>query len=162
VPVLSRPLSGGRRLRRELAQTPPPRSVEEPREAKTRDRARCNVQLGARTAPRHDFRPRAAGAPDSNRRAPYRRDRWFGATARSQLNWTGLKFPSRSCGSFPFIPERFHVLLSSHFKVIFNSPPRYLFAIGLVVIHSLRWSLPPSYAPLSRNTTLRSKQYLNY
>jgi hypothetical protein len=44
----------------------------------------------------------------------------------------------------PFTPERFHVLLNSLFKVLFNFPSRYLFAIGLVVIFSLRWSLPPT------------------
>ncbi|CAF4948670.1 unnamed protein product [Pieris macdunnoughi] len=43
-----------------------------------------------------------------------------------------------------FTPERFHVLLNSLFKVLFNFPSRYLFAIGLAVIFSLRWSLPPT------------------
>jgi hypothetical protein len=33
---------------------------------------------------------------------------------------------------------RFHVLLHSLFKVLFNFPSRYLFAIGLVVVFSLR------------------------
>ena len=47
----------------------------------------------------------------------------------------------RSC---PFAPERFHVLLNSLFKVLFNFPSRYLFAIGLVPVFSLRWSLPPT------------------
>ena len=40
--------------------------------------------------------------------------------------------------------ERFHALFRSLFKVLFNFPSRYLFAIGLVVIFSLRWSLPPT------------------
>ena len=44
-----------------------------------------------------------------------------------------------------FTPERFHVLLNSLFKVLFNFPSRYLFAIGLAVIFSLRWSLPPAW-----------------
>ena len=39
--------------------------------------------------------------------------------------------------------KRFHVLLNSLFKVLCNFPSRYLFAIGLTVIFSLRWSLPP-------------------
>lgn len=43
-----------------------------------------------------------------------------------------------------FTPGRFHVLLNSLFKVLFNFPSRYLFAIGLAVIFSLRWSLPPT------------------
>ena len=44
----------------------------------------------------------------------------------------------------PFTSRRFHVLLNSLFKVLFNFPSRYLSAIGLVPVFSLRWSLPPS------------------
>ena len=44
----------------------------------------------------------------------------------------------------PFTSERFHVLLNSLFKVLFNFPSRYLSAIGLVPVFSLRWSLPPT------------------
>ena len=44
----------------------------------------------------------------------------------------------------PFTTERFHVLLNSLFKVLFNFPSRYLSAIGLVPVFSLRWSLPPT------------------
>src|SRR5215510_15568620 len=43
-----------------------------------------------------------------------------------------------------FTYKRFHVLLNSLFKVLCNFPSRYLFAIGLAVIFSLRWSLPPT------------------
>ena len=39
---------------------------------------------------------------------------------------------------------QFHVLLNSLFKVLFNFPSQYLFAIGLVPVFSLRWSLPPT------------------
>lgn len=35
-------------------------------------------------------------------------------------------------------------LLNSLFKVLFNFPLRYLLAIGLVPVFSLRWSLPPA------------------
>ena len=42
----------------------------------------------------------------------------------------------------PFATAQFHVLLNSLFKVLFNFPSRYLFAIGLGVIFSLTWSLP--------------------
>ena len=45
---------------------------------------------------------------------------------------------------FLFPHERFHALLNSFFKVLFNFPSRYLFAIGLIAIFSLRWSLPPT------------------
>ena len=44
----------------------------------------------------------------------------------------------------PFTSRRFHVLLNSLFKVLFNFPSRYLSAIGLVQVFSLRWSLPPA------------------
>ena len=44
----------------------------------------------------------------------------------------------------PFASKRFHVLLNSLFKVLFNFPSRYLSAIGLVPVFSLRWSLPPA------------------
>ena len=50
----------------------------------------------------------------------------------------------RTLRSSPFASERFHVLLNSLFKVLFNFPSRYLFAIGLVSVFSLRWSLPPA------------------
>ncbi len=45
----------------------------------------------------------------------------------------------------PLASRRFHVLLNSLFKVLFNFPSRYLFAIGLVPVFSLRWSLPPTW-----------------
>jgi hypothetical protein len=38
----------------------------------------------------------------------------------------------------PFPPHRFHVLFNSLFKVLCNFPSRYLFAIGLVAVFSLR------------------------
>ena len=43
-----------------------------------------------------------------------------------------------------FTYKRFHVLLNSLFKVLFNFPSRYLSAIGLAKVFSLRWSLPPA------------------
>ena len=55
-----------------------------------------------------------------------------------------MNLPVRSFEFHRFTPERFHVLLNSLFKVLFNFPSRYLFAIGLVVVFSLRWSLPPA------------------
>ena len=45
---------------------------------------------------------------------------------------------------YAFTSKRFHVLLNSLFKVLFNFPSRYLLAIGLVQVFSLRWSLPPA------------------
>ena len=54
------------------------------------------------------------------------------------------EFRGSTLWSHPFASERFHVLLNSLFKVLFNFPSRYLSAIGLVWIFSLRWSLPPA------------------
>ena len=51
---------------------------------------------------------------------------------------------ARTLRSSPFASKRFHVLLNSLFKVLFNFPSRYLCAIGLVSVFSLRWSLPPA------------------
>ena len=44
--------------------------------------------------------------------------------------------------AFPF--QQFHVLFNSLSKVLFIFPSRYLFAIGLSPIFSLRWNLPPT------------------
>ena len=44
--------------------------------------------------------------------------------------------------SLPY--QRFHALFDSLFKVLFIFPSRYLFAIGLVPVLSLGWSLPPA------------------
>ena len=51
---------------------------------------------------------------------------------------------SRTSWVHLFTCKRFHVLLNSLFKVLCNFPSRYLFAIGLTAIFSLRWSLPPA------------------
>ncbi|XP_041134329.1 collagen alpha-1(I) chain-like [Polyodon spathula] len=56
----------------------------------------------------------------------------------------GLNPPGGLRGPHPFTSRRFHALLNSLFKVLFNFPSRYLFAIGLVPVFSLRWSLPPA------------------
>lgn len=75
--------------------------------------------------------PTAVKRPKASRRASVRRGMTMNLSVRS--------FEFRR-----FTPERFHVLLNSLFKVLFNFPSRYLFAIGLAVIFSLRWSLPPT------------------
>jgi hypothetical protein len=54
------------------------------------------------------------------------------------------EFPGPTSRIHPFTSLRFHVLLNSLFKVLFNFPSRYLSAIGLVPVFSLRWSLPPT------------------
>jgi hypothetical protein len=50
--------------------------------------------------------------------------------------------PAQTSRTPLFTTTQFHVLLNSLFKVLFNFPSRYLFAIGLGVIFSLTWSLP--------------------
>ncbi|KAK9535980.1 hypothetical protein VZT92_005805 [Zoarces viviparus] len=55
-----------------------------------------------------------------------------------------LNPPRRLRGPHPFTSQRFHALLNSLFKVLFNFPLRYLSTIGLVLVFSLRWSLPPT------------------
>ena len=47
--------------------------------------------------------------------------------------------------SFHSLPsQQFQALFNSLFKVLFIFPSRYLFAIGLLPIFSLRWNLPPT------------------
>ena len=41
-------------------------------------------------------------------------------------------------------PQQFQALFDSLFKVLFIFPSRYLFAIGLSPVFSLRWNLPPT------------------
>jgi hypothetical protein len=67
----------------------------------------------------------------------------------------GLNSPGRTLRVHPFTSMRFHVLLNSPFKVLFNFPSRYLSAIGLVPVFSLRWSLPPIFGLHSQATRLR-------
>lgn len=55
-----------------------------------------------------------------------------------------LNPPGGLHGPHPFTSRRFHALLNSLFKVLFNFPLRYLLAIGLAPVFSLRWSLPPA------------------
>ena len=50
--------------------------------------------------------------------------------------------PSATSRTPSFTTTQFHVLLNSLFKVLFNFPSRYLYAIGLGVIFSLMRSLP--------------------
>lgn len=51
--------------------------------------------------------------------------------------------PGRTLCSQPLPPQQFQVLLNSLSKVLFIFPSRYLSAIGLPPVFSLRWSLPP-------------------
>ena len=50
----------------------------------------------------------------------------------------------------PFRPLWFHVLLNSLFKVLFNFPSQYLFAIGFEMIFSLGCGIPPTLSCISK------------
>ena len=81
-------------------------------------------------------------------------------------NLSRLNLHSQLRESPPFTTKQFHVLLNSLFKVLFNFPSRYLFAIGLGVIFSLTWSLPRALGctpkqPDSRMTHVTSRQPSN-
>ena len=86
--------------------------------------------------------PPAESAPAAARRRPRRAPRG----CRSARPPRGRKAESdgRTLRPSPFASRRFHVLLNSLFKVLFNFPSLYLFAIGLASVFSLRWSLPPA------------------
>ena len=77
----------------------------------------------------------------------------------SRLQGSGCKQPkkynplSHSFSSLPF--QQFQVLFNSLFKVLCIFPSRYLFAIGLPPIFSLRWNLPPIRAAIPNNSTHR-------
>jgi hypothetical protein len=95
--------------------------------------------------------PNASSAFRIGRGAYLREMRQAKATSRTTI---GLAFriaarspiarliPEGSRRLRPFSSKRFHALLNSLFKVLFNFPSRYLFAIGLVVIFSFRRGLP--------------------
>ena len=84
------------------------------------------------------------------RKTPGKCSRGTGSKPQTVLaDLNNRKHPSRSLNSRrrlretpPFTTTQFHVLLNSLFKVLFNFPSRYLFAIGLGVIFSLTRSLP--------------------
>ena len=70
--------------------------------------------------------------------------------------------PLRHLQLHPFTSERFHALLNSLFKVLFNFPSRYLFAIGLATVFSLGWSIPPVLGLRSQATRLSGQPKLHY
>ena len=82
-----------------------------------------------------------AGESAPERRATTRRAVIADPTRRARPA-TKVEFPRETSRTPPFTTTQFHVLLNSLFKVLFNFPSRYLFAIGLGVIFSLTRSLP--------------------
>jgi hypothetical protein len=65
--------------------------------------------------------------------------------------------PPQTSSTPPFTTTQFHVLLNSLFKVLFNFPSRYLFAIGLEVIFSLTRSLPRTLSCTPKQLDSREK-----
>ena len=65
--------------------------------------------------------------------------------------------PRHIAGPHPLPSRQFQALFDSLFKVLFIFPSRYLFAIGLPPIFSLRWSLPPINTAFSSSATLRKR-----
>lgn len=100
--------------------------------------SRC--QISGRGA----LRQESAAAVSVIRRAPEApaAKRESATTNRAKLSKP--ESPPSTLRSHPFTCKRFHVLSNSLFKVLFNFPSPYLFAIGLVQVFSLRWSLPPT------------------
>lgn len=73
----------------------------------------------------------------------------FAISHPSRRNRLPIEFAALPSRPHLLASERFHALFHSLFKVLFNFPSLYLFAIGLVVIFSLRWRLPPT-SPCTR------------
>ncbi len=69
-----------------------------------------------------------------------------------------VEFRESTLRSYPFASKRFHVLLNSLFKVLFNFPSRYLSTIGLVSVFSLRWSLPPALGCIPKQPDSKDAQ----
>ncbi|GFT36626.1 hypothetical protein NPIL_642691 [Nephila pilipes] len=83
--------------------------------------------------------------------------------ASAEADDTGPERPRHwTSRAHPFPSEQFHVLLNSLFKVLFNFPSRYLFAIGLTVVFSLGWSLPPVLGLHSQATRLAGEPRGNH
>ena len=67
------------------------------------------------------------------------------------------EFPTETSRTPPFTTTQFHVLLNSLFKVLFNLPSPYLFAIGLGVIFRLTRSLPRTLGCTPKQPDSREK-----
>ncbi|KAJ8353711.1 hypothetical protein SKAU_G00212780 [Synaphobranchus kaupii] len=112
-------------------------------------RRRSDEPPSPRTLP---SRPRAGRGAPPRRKCARRgtgpaggRSREGIRTAPARPTWPAeLNPPGGLRGPHPFTSQRFHALLNSLFKVLFNFPLRYLSTIGLVPVFSLRWSLPPA------------------
>lgn len=121
-----------------------PRSADRPATAAyNTDSANCRSPGDGARGGRRSGRgalPREVHAPRPVRRTPGPR----GSGTHGGQRGDTLNPRGSDSRPHPFASKRFHVLLNSLFKVLFNFPSRYLSAIGLVSVFSLRWSLPPA------------------
>jgi len=68
---------------------------------------------------------------------------------------TYQKPPNPNTGFQTLSFQQFHVLFHSLFRVLFIFPSRYLFAIGLLPVFSLGWTIPPVGVAIPNNSTLQ-------
>ena len=126
--------------------------------AKTRDqgfkhKARNFTQPNVpRPAVRRVQYPRSAASDRANQDAASLADR-----PRQRPPDSRLESQGPTSRAPPFTDAQFDVLLNSLFKVLFNFPSRYLFAIGLGVIFSLTWSLPRTLSCTPKQLDSRGK-----
>ena len=78
--------------------------------------------------------------------------------ARLHIRPRKLEFNRRTQHFGRSVPSyQFQALFNSLFKVLCIFPSRYLFAIGLPPVFSLRWNLPPIRAAVPSNSTRRRR-----
>ena len=100
--------------------------------------------MDSKSALQSSVEPSAEAGPQKARGSP------DGATHADQrpahaANHQGGRMPGRTRGVTSLPSQQFQVLFNSLFKVLFIFPSRYLFAIGLPSVFSLRWDLPPDW-----------------
>ncbi len=112
-------------------------------EGATRTRSRSPSPPGSWPARSRSWRSADGKCTRRRRAEPSRRSTGIRAASSSHAP-ERAEFRRPTLRVRPFASGQFHVLLNSLFKVLFNLPSRYLSAIGLAPVFSLRWSLPPA------------------
>ena len=75
---------------------------------------------------------------------PWREPALASAPRRRRTSLPFRLWPRRTHCRRTLTPQQFQALFNSLSKVLFIFPSRYLFAIGLSPVFSLRWNLPPN------------------
>ena len=89
--------------------------------------------------------PKSRLKPRSIRRRPRKTNPAFLPPDKPTLTSTSRRKLTEVHPCFQSLPpQQFQALFNSLFKVLFIFPSRYLFAIGLSPVFSLRWNLPPT------------------